>query len=139
MPDLEKIKKHLDSIIIDLDNLQKRKNITIENLKNDLDLLWIIERGLYLLIQNLLDIFAHIAAADFKLQWESYSDLIEIIFAKKLISKNDKDELTQIVGFRNRLSHDYLSLDNEILVEVMQNKLSNFSKYIEVIKNYCKL
>jgi len=53
MPDLEIIEKHIQSYISDLENLKKHKNVTPEEIKADKDLLWILERGIYLLIQNL--------------------------------------------------------------------------------------
>jgi len=75
MTDLEIIKRHLSSYIADLDNLKKHKNVTIETVKRDTDLLWIIERGLYLLIQNLFDMLAHIVSADFNETWDSYTEI----------------------------------------------------------------
>lgn len=42
MPDLEIIEKHISSFIEDLDNLKKYKNVSIEKIKADKDLLWIL-------------------------------------------------------------------------------------------------
>jgi len=65
MPDLEIIEKHIQSYISELENLKKQRNVTLEEIQTNRDLLWILERGIYLLIQNLLDMFAHIVSADF--------------------------------------------------------------------------
>jgi len=139
MPDLEIIEKHLTTFLADLENLQKHKNITIEEVKRDKDLQWILERGIYLLIQNLFDVFAHIVAADFKENWDYYTDIVEILFKNKVISKEDEQILKQMAGFRNRLAHEYLSLDTEILVDIVNNRLSDFSKFMLIIKNYCNI
>jgi len=139
MPDLEIIEKHLTTFLADLENLQKHKNITIEEVKRDKDLQWILERGIYLLIQNLFDVLAHIVAADFKENWDYYTDIAEILFKNKVISKEDEQILKQMAGFRNRLAHEYLSLDTEILVDIVNNRLSDFSKFMLVIKNYCNI
>ena len=53
MPDLEIIEKHIQSYISDLENLKKHKGITLQELETNKDLLWILERGIYLLTQNL--------------------------------------------------------------------------------------
>ncbi len=74
MYDLEKIRKHIEELLEDLGNLEKYKNVNAERLSKDIDLLWILERGIYLCIQNLFDILAHVAAADFSGKWESYAD-----------------------------------------------------------------
>lgn len=139
MPDIEIIKKHIAALIHSLNNLQKHKGISVSDLQNNVDLVWILERGIYLSIQNLFDIFAHIIAADFELRWDSYSDIAEILFNKKFIDDNDKNKLIQMAGFRNRLSHDYLSLELNILVDIVNNRLSDFSKFLNIVKDYCKL
>ncbi len=139
MPDLERVKKHLADMIRSIENLEKHKGISLSELQSDLDLLWILERGVYLTIQNLFDILALIAAADFDSQWESYSDIAEILFNKNVIDETDKNQLIQMAGFRNRLSHDYLSLELSILVEIVNKRLSDFSKFLSIIKSYCDL
>lgn len=139
MPDLEKIEKHLSSLISGLKNLEKHKNVNEEKIKKNTDLLWILERGIYLSIQNLFDILAHIASADFNKQWDYYSDLADIFYDEKLISEEQKKVLTQMVGFRNRLSHDYLSLELNIIVDIVNNRLEDFNEFIGFVKVYCKL
>jgi uncharacterized protein YutE (UPF0331/DUF86 family) len=139
MPDLEIIEKHISSFIEDLDNLKKYKNVSIEKIKADKDLLWILERGIYLLIQNLFDMLAHIVSADFNDKWDYYTDISEILVKHDIISEEDKIILNKMAGYRNRLSHEYLSLDLNILTDIVNNRLTDFSKFISIIKNYCNL
>jgi len=139
MPDLEIIEKHISSFIEDLSNLKKYKNVTIDKIKTDKDLLWILERGIYLLIQNLFDMLAHIVSADFDEKWEYYTDISEILFKHNIISEEDKILLNKMAGYRNRLSHEYLSLDLNILTDIVNNRLSDFSKFLSIVKNYCNL
>ena len=139
MPDIERIKKHLAAILQSIGNLKKHKGISIDDLKSDLDLLWIAERGIYLTIQNLFDILAHIVSADFNSQWESYSDIADILAKHKIISEEDRIQLNKMAGFRNRLSHEYLSLELNVLVDIINNRLSDFSKFLSIIKSYCNI
>ena len=44
-----------------------------------------------------------------------------------------------MVGFRNRLSHEYLSLELNVLIDIVNNHLDDFNKFLIVIKNYCKI
>jgi uncharacterized protein YutE (UPF0331/DUF86 family) len=101
MPDLEIIKKRISSFINDLENLKRHKNITLEEIKSNQDVLWILERGIYLLIQNLFDMLAHIVSADFKESWDFYTDLADILEKHKVISEGDNIILKQMAGFRN--------------------------------------
>ncbi|MCL4512066.1 MAG: DUF86 domain-containing protein [Bacteroidetes bacterium] len=139
MPDLEVIQRHLSSYVADLENLKKHKNVTLEEIKADTDLLWILERGIYLLIQNLFDMLAHIVSADFRENWEFYTDIGDILLRHKVISEEDKAVLNQMAGFRNRLSHEYLSLDSNVLVDVVNRRLSDFARFLTIIKTYCNI
>ena len=139
MPDLVIIEKHILSYISDLENLKKHKNVTYEEIRANKDLLWTLERGIYLLTQNLFDMLAHIISADFNEKWDYYSDIAEILRQKNIISHEEKDILNQMVGFRNRLSHEYLSLDLNVLTDIINNRLDDFNKFLLIIKNYCKL
>jgi uncharacterized protein YutE (UPF0331/DUF86 family) len=82
---------------------------------------------------------AHIVSADFDTQWEAYSDIAEILYNRKLIDENDKNLLIQMAGFRNRLSHEYLSLESNVLVDIVNNRLKDFSKFLPFIKNHCNI
>ena len=44
-----------------------------------------------------------------------------------------------MVGFKNRLSHEYLSLELNVLTDIVNNRLDDFNKFLILIKNYCKL
>ncbi|MFA3784152.1 DUF86 domain-containing protein [Melioribacteraceae bacterium 4301-Me] len=139
MPDKEIIEKRISTFIADLENLKKHRNVTLEEVRQSRDLVWMLERGIYLLIQNLFDMLTHIVAADFKENWDYYTDIPEILAKHKIISKEDKQLLIQMAGFRNRLTHEYLSLDPNILVDIMHNHLADFYKFLQLIKNYCEL
>ena len=139
MPDLEIIEKHIQSYISELENLKKQRNVTLEEIQTNRDLLWILERGIYLLIQNLLGMLAHIVSADFNEKWDYYSDIVEILKRKNMISEEDKIILNNMVGFKNRLSHEYLSLELNVLTDIVNNRLDDFNKFLILIKNYCKL
>lgn len=137
MPDLILIEKHINYFFQDFENLKKYKNITEEDLKKNLDLLWIIERGLFLCIQNILDMFVHIVSSDFNYVWEYYSDIPDILEKEKLITQKEKDLFIQIIGLRNRLSHEYISIDKKVLVNIMNNNLNDLVMLVNKVKVYC--
>jgi len=83
--------------------------------------------------------FAHIVSADFNEKWDYYSDIVEILKRKNMISEEDKIILNNMVGFKNRLSHEYLSLELNVLTDIVNNRLDDFNKFLILIKNYCKL
>jgi len=99
---IEVIKKHLIDLLSALKNLKKYKNLEMSDLLDNLDLIWILERGIYLCIQNILDIFAHIVSSDLNLKWESYSDIAMELKRSNIISDEEKGLLILMAGFRNR-------------------------------------
>lgn len=137
MPDLILIEKHINYFFQDFENLKKHNNITEEDLKKNIDLLWIIERGLFLCIQNILDMFVHIVSSDFNYVWEYYSDIPDILEREKLITQKEKDLFIQIIGLRNRLSHEYISIDKKVLVNIMNNNLNDLVMLVNKVKDYC--
>ncbi len=139
MPDKELIQKRISSFIDAFEKLSKYKNITSDDFKNNPDLLWILERGLYILIQNILDIFSHIVASDIKLNWNSYSDLANILYENDIINEYQKQLLIQMIGFRNRLAHEYLSLDKSVILQIVNSRLQELYEFVIVVKKYCDL
>jgi uncharacterized protein YutE (UPF0331/DUF86 family) len=44
-----------------------------------------------------------------------------------------------MAGFRNRLSHEYMGLDPEILIDIVNNKQDDFKRFFNIIKKYCNI
>jgi uncharacterized protein YutE (UPF0331/DUF86 family) len=136
MYDKEVVLKHLSALLTDLKNLEKHKSVTENDLKDNLDLLWILERGIYLSIQNIFDVLAHIISAKFERSWESYAEIAVVLYEEKLIDSEKRDLLVQMAGFRNRLSHDYLGLDLNIIVDIVNNRLEDLYFFARLISNF---
>jgi len=76
MTDWEVIEQHVQNMEEALAQLKKYQNIPYEDFKRDLGLIWIVEKGLEILVQHLLDIGAHILSSKLK---ERLGGLWEII------------------------------------------------------------
>ena len=80
MFDRQVIEQHLLNMEDALANLGRYKNLSLEEFENDLSLIWIAERGLQILIQNVLDIGAHLLAAEIRNDWDDYGEIILKLF-----------------------------------------------------------
>ncbi len=136
MYDKEVIAKHLAGLLKDLENLSKHKGVSEEDIKQNLDLLWILERGIYLSLQNIFDVFAHLISAKFNRSWESYAEIAVVLFEEKLIDEVKRNLLIQMAGFRNRLSHDYLGLDLNVITDIVNNKLDDLYSFARLISDF---
>ena len=56
---------------------------------------------------------------DFNERWDYYSDIATILRQKNNLD-DDKIILNNMVGFRNCLSHEYLSLEVNVLTDILK-------------------
>lgn len=63
---------------------------------------------------------------------ESFEKLVEL----NLFDKDILEKLANTTGFRNRLAHDYMDLDDEITVKTARNILKLYSDYLLKILDY---
>ncbi|AZO93468.1 DUF86 domain-containing protein [Halocella sp. SP3-1] len=118
-----------------LQQLRKYEGVDKEELENNLDKLWIVERGLQLCIQVILDIGNHVVSEK-GVVVEQYSDIFKELIKQGVISENYGNRIRGMAGFRNILVHEYADVDIEILVEVLNNSLSDFEQFALYINNY---
>jgi uncharacterized protein YutE (UPF0331/DUF86 family) len=107
------------------EQLKKHQGITVKKLENDLDQLWIIEHGLQLCIQLVLDIGNHIIAAE-GLSINEYADIFPALAKLEVIPEEYTLSIKGMPGLRNILVHEYSELDENILIDVINNRLEDF-------------
>lgn len=139
MPDIELLRKHLYQLNVALDNLQKHQNCKIDGLKNNLDMVWILERGICIAIQQLLYIFAHIVSSDCNWQYETYTEVGGLLKANNVISAEEEEMLQYMIRFRYLLSYEYLSVRQEDLIDIVNNRLGDIATLRNSIIRYCRL
>lgn len=91
-------------------------------------------------IEALLDIGRYIIAdLGCKLP-QTNAQVIEILEEENLISQEKVVDYIGMVGFRNRVVHEYNSIDVKLLYEILQNEtqdLKNFlAELLQIIKDY---
>lgn len=45
-------------------------------------------------------------------------------------------DLSKMIGFRNILVHDYIKIDEDIILEILNKKLDDFIKYLNFINKW---
>ncbi len=135
MVDRQVIEAHLQNMEEALANLGRYRNLSLEEFRKDLSLVWIVEKGLEILIQNLLDIGAHILASEIKTDWDDYREIILKLGHHGIIPM-DFSEGIQGIGLRNILIHEYLRVDVPKLYEYLKNRLGDFTDYMSYIQEY---
>ncbi|OLS01551.1 type VII toxin-antitoxin system HepT family RNase toxin [Tissierella creatinophila] len=128
--------KELEQNLIFLKNVSFE--INRENLKKDIIRYWGIERGIHICIESVIDI-ANILISSSEIEKPStYRETILILSELDIIPKNFSKDLAKMVGFRNILVHDYINIDEEIILDVLNNKLNDFIRFTSYINKWVK-
>jgi uncharacterized protein YutE (UPF0331/DUF86 family) len=138
MPNWEIIEQHIQNMEEALTELGRYGNISFEEFQRDLSLRWIVEKGLEILIQNLLDIGAHLLASQIKNDWEDYGEVILKLGEHGVIPQAFSDKIKGMVGLRNILIREYLKIDLDKLFDYLKYRLEDFVLFIKYIRAYQK-
>jgi len=116
--------------------LKRYQKFSRKEIETNEDIRGMVERYLYLLCQSVIDLAdSFIAYKKFR-QPVSSRESFDILFEEKIIAKQMKEELKNLVGFRNILAHEYTNVNYDIVFEVLQNKIDDTKKFINKINKY---
>ena len=136
MVDRQLIEQHLQNMEEALANLRRYQHLSLEEFEKDLSLIWIAEKGLQILIQNLLDIGAHLLASEIRNDWDDYGEIIAKLGQHGIIPKDFSERIKGMAGLRNILVHEYLRVDVNKLHDFVKNQLGDFVEFMAHIQSY---
>jgi uncharacterized protein YutE (UPF0331/DUF86 family) len=114
-----------------LKQIRMKKDPGITVFVKDSDLQSIILFNLIQAIQSCIDMGSHIISDS---EWETPStqaEIFEILASRKVITKAIAKKMIQMVGFRNRIVHEYEKTDMKIVHTV-------WKKHIADIESFCR-
>lgn len=120
-----------------LKQLRKYEGVSKNDLAEDIDKLWTVERGLQLSIQIILDIGSHILAEK-GIMIEKYSDVFIELAKLDIIPEDFSNKIKGMAGFRNVLVHEYADVDVDVVTKVLNNSLDDFEQFAKYINDYLK-
>ncbi len=118
-----------------LAQLRSHQGITAEIMENDLDKAWIVQRGLQLCIQIVLDIGNHVLA-ETGTPVNEYADIFPGLSRLKIIPEDYALSVKGMAGLRNLLVHEYSELDMDKLADAANNRLDDFNYFAASIMKY---
>jgi uncharacterized protein YutE (UPF0331/DUF86 family) len=136
MLDRHLIEQHLLTMEEALANLERYRDVSSEDFEKDLSLIWIAEKGLEILIQNLLDIGAHILASEIRNDWDDYKEIIRKLGLHGILPVDFAERIQGMAGLRNVLIRDYIRVDVGKIYDVLKNRLGDFVNFMSYIQNY---
>lgn len=119
-----------------LRELRDLKKYSFEEIQESLEREWGIERGLQLCIQLVIDAGNHILASIGESRVDKYSDILQRLGEREIISKSLAERLVPMAKMRNILVHQYLEIDPAIVYDALQNHLEDFTEFTREISKY---
>lgn len=111
-------------------------NINEENLKADIIRYWGIERGLQISIECIIDISNVIISSLDMEKPDTYRQSILFLEKQQILPKDFAKEIANMISFRNILVHDYMRVDEKIMIDILKNRLGDFVRYINYINTW---
>jgi uncharacterized protein YutE (UPF0331/DUF86 family) len=96
---------------------------------DDEDRQWVVERGLQLGCEAILDAGNHVLSAAFGRPSETYEAILAGLAAERVISAELRAELEGLAGFRNVLVHGYLDLDPVLVCDALMRAPERFERF----------
>jgi uncharacterized protein YutE (UPF0331/DUF86 family) len=129
------VQRHLDALDEALSQLERHAGRPLEELQNSLDERWIVERGLQLGVQNVLDIATHLAASAGR-DVSDYTAAIDHLSQLQIIPKELAKQLRPLAGFRNALLYGYLGVELSVVHDVLNRHRSQLREFAVHVTQY---
>ena len=121
--------RKVSSIEEHLRRVKELPSISLDEFRKDTSAQDILLFNLTQAIQNCIDIAAHIVSDEGWGVPGTQSDMFEILAEKSVISEELAERLIAMVGFRNRVIHEYEKLNLDIVYNVWQERLRDVEEF----------
>lgn len=134
-PDAETVRRHLATLDTALRHLRRHTGRPLAALRDDLDTLWAVERGLQLCAQSALDVATHLVASAGR-DAPDYASALDELGALGILPRDFADRFRPMAGFRNVLVHGYLEVDVARLHRILNERLDDFVEFAGYVERH---
>jgi uncharacterized protein YutE (UPF0331/DUF86 family) len=134
-PDEAVIRRHLVALDEALQTLRKHQGRAVGVLKTDREEFWVVQHGLQLCAQNVLDIATHIVASS-GYDVADYAAAIDRLADLGILPREFAERFRRVAGFRNVIVHGYLGVDVSILHGILNAGLDDFVDFAKHVEAY---
>jgi uncharacterized protein YutE (UPF0331/DUF86 family) len=123
---IEQIDKHLDRI-------SSYSKLSYEDFLKDKNVQDIVEYNLFQIVNHLINITQHIVVdEDYGLPQTAY-EASQILHHKGILSGDDLELLRKMIGFRNIVGHDYISLNKKAVYFILTEGTEDIRRILSKI------
>lgn len=129
------IQKYLEEIEENLKLLKEFRSFSIKELQ-DKKKAWMVEHGLQVTIQNMIDVSTHILASLAVNEIETYKDVMLWLGKKKIVPEKFAQRLVKMAGLRNILVPEYLTVEIKRVWNILRKNLMDFEKFSKYVYRF---
>jgi uncharacterized protein YutE (UPF0331/DUF86 family) len=129
------VRRHLLALDAALTHLRRHAGRPLADLERDLDEVWVVEHGLQLCAQNVLDIATHVAAAAGR-DAPDYAAAIDALGELGVVPPEFAARIRALAGLRNLLVHGYLAVDLTRLHALLNERLADLAEFARHVQGY---
>ena len=122
------VRRHLLALDRAMQVLRKYQGLSVADLESDVERLWIVEHGLQLCAQNVLDVATHLAAAAGR-DVPDYASAIDRLVELDILPQDFASRFRAVAGFRNVVVHGYLEVDLQLVQRLLSERLEDFGEF----------
>jgi uncharacterized protein YutE (UPF0331/DUF86 family) len=114
-----------------------RQTYTIQDIRRDPHLEWALRYGLLEAIQIVIDLSCHLVSEKNLGAPATYAECVDLLRRARILDDHLADAISGMVGLRNILVHEYISVDPGRLYELL-DRLDNFRRFAEQIRPHIR-
>ena len=127
--------ERLNQLEINIVELEKFHNDNeLNEVKDNLQLQWILRYGLFESIQIVIDISCHLVTKYNLGNPRTYGECVEILQKEGYLQSSVANKLLSMIGLRNLLVHEYVEVKVEKLYNLL-NSLDDFNSFAQEVKD----
>jgi len=129
------VRRHLLALDQALATLRKHQGRSVDALQSDRQERWVVERGLQLCTQNVLDVATHLAASAGR-DVPDYATAIDQLADLGVLPAEFAARVRPVAGFRNVIVQGYLDVDLQIVHRLLNDRLDDFAEFARLVNRY---
>lgn len=134
--DRDIVAQRLEPLDRAVDKLSTHRGLPRADLEADLELTWMVQRGLLTCIQAVLDVSSHLVAALGAPTPSDYRGSIIAVGRLGVVPPQLAERMAPMAGFRNVLVHEYAAVDLEIVSSAINERLGDFREFVRHVVTF---
>lgn len=134
--DQEKVVKLVSELRASVGRLRELSKLSPKKFLDDPDKIGSAKYHFIVAIESSIDMCNHVIARNGYRVPEDYADTFKVMNEAGAFDTDFSDGLVNMAKFRNRLVHLYWQIDNDQVYEIIQTRLDDFKKFLDLLSEF---